>query len=301
LHWVLGDVVPADLADAISTETQQASEERLRLLYVACTRAMDLLVLPEFSWSGQQSWARAVDFKLNQLPELNIAHLAKTKYQKPPDAANTQSRAQFANEQTEVERSFAPIRWIRPSDGDPDVVSFEASSVAAWEHPAERVLVRGGAMRGMILHKIMEEFVTGELKAEADAVRERSRRLLQELSGAAAAPDLDLAELAETALSTWRLPEVAEQKEGLVAEVPIYGRLVGDDERLVAGRADAVVYASSEARIVFDWKSDVAPDASARASNASQIAQYAHILGAERGAVVYMSLGQVQWVSRSGS
>jgi hypothetical protein len=62
------------------------------------------------------------------------------------------------------------------------------------------------------------------------------------------------------------LPEVAEQKEGLVAEVPIYGRLVGDDERLVAGRADAVVYASSKAHIVFDWKSDVAPNASARAA-----------------------------------
>jgi CRISPR-associated exonuclease Cas4 len=152
----------------------------------------------------------------------------------------------------------------------------------------------------MILHKIMEEFVTGELKAEADAVRERSQRLLQELSGVAAAPDLDLAELAETALRTWRLPEVAEHKEGLVAEVPIYGRLVGDDERLVAGRADAVVYASSKPRIVFDWKSDVAPDASARASYASQIAQYAHILGAERGAVVYMSLGRVKWVSQPG-
>jgi CRISPR-associated exonuclease Cas4 len=300
MHWVLGDVVPPDLADAISTETQQASEERLRLLYVACTRAMDLLLLPEFSWSGRQSWARAVDFKLNQLPELNIAHFATTKYQKPPDAANTQTRAQFVSEQAEVERAFAPLRWIRPSDGDPDVVSFEASSVAAWEHPAERVLVRGSALRGMILHKIMEEFVTGELKAEADAVRERSRRLLEELSTAAPAPNLDLAELAEAALRTWRLPEVAEHKEGLVAEVPIYGRLAGDVERFVAGRVDAVAYASSKPRIVFDWKSDVAPDASARASYASQIAQYAHILGAERGAVVYMSLGQVQWVSQPG-
>jgi hypothetical protein len=58
-------------------------------------------------------------------------------------------------------------------------------------------------------------------------------------------------------------------------------------------------------RIVFDWKSDVAPDASARASYASQIAQYTNILGtnilgAERGAVIYMSLGQVQWVSQPG-
>ena len=114
LHWVLGDVMPPDLADAINTETQLASEERLRLLYVACTRAMDLLVLPDFSWSGQQSWARAVDFKLDQLPDLNITHFAKKEYQKPAEAPNTQSRAKFAGEQTEVERAFARLRWNSP-------------------------------------------------------------------------------------------------------------------------------------------------------------------------------------------
>ena len=68
LHWVLGDVVPPNLAEAMSTEMQLGSEERLRLLYVACTRAMDLLVLPEFSWCNDRSWARNLDFRLNQLP-----------------------------------------------------------------------------------------------------------------------------------------------------------------------------------------------------------------------------------------
>ena len=116
-------------------------------------------------------------------------------------------------------------------------------------------------MRGIILHKIMEEFVTGELKADADAVRGRAQRLVQELAGSAAAPGLDLAELAETALRTWPLPEVTEHKAGLIAEVPIYGRLDGEDESLVAGRADAIGYRSGKPHIVFDWKSDVAPDA----------------------------------------
>jgi CRISPR-associated exonuclease Cas4 len=296
LHWVLGDVVPPDLADAVNTETQQASEERLRLLYVACTRAMDLLVLPDFSWSGQQSWARALDFKLPQLPELNITHFAKKEFQKPAEAPNTQNRAQFEAEQIEVERAFARLRWIRPSDGDPDVVSLQAASVAAWEQSVEPVLVRGGAIRGMILHKIMEEFVTGELEADAEAVRERAWRLLQQLAGSAAAPSLDLKELAETSLRTWSLPELADHKAGLIAEVPIYGRLDGEGERLVAGRADAVDYRSGKPHTVFDWKSDVAPDAAARAGYASQIGQYAHVLGAERGAIVYMSLGQVEWV-----
>ena len=56
--------------------------------------------------------------------------------------------------------------------------------VSAWEQPAEVTLVRGGAIRGVILHKLMEEFVTGELNVDPEIVRERSRRLLQELSGA---------------------------------------------------------------------------------------------------------------------
>ena len=127
LHWVLGDVVPPDLADAINADVQQASEERLRLLYVACTRAMDLLVLPEFSWSGEASWARAVDFKMDQLPELNLTHFEKKKVQKPTDAPNGQNRVQFDAQQSDVECSFGHIKWIRPSDGDPDLVSFEVS------------------------------------------------------------------------------------------------------------------------------------------------------------------------------
>jgi hypothetical protein len=38
------------------------------------------------------------------------------------------------------------------------------------------------------------------------------------------------------------------------------------------------------------------PDAATRAGYSSQIAQYAHVLGADRGAIVYMSLAEVQWV-----
>ena len=87
LHWVLGDVVPPNLAEAMSAEMQLGSEERLRLLYVACTRAMDLLVLSEFSWCNDASWARNLDFRLNQLPELNLMQFTKKEFQRSEDAA----------------------------------------------------------------------------------------------------------------------------------------------------------------------------------------------------------------------
>jgi hypothetical protein len=86
-----------------------------------------------------------------------------------------------------------------------------------------------------------------------------------------------------------------------VPEVPIYGRLPGADERLVSGRADAVRYRGGRPETVFDWKSDVAPEAGTRRAYAQQLAQYVHVLGAERGAIVYMSTGQIQWVEVSGN
>ena len=41
------------------------------------TRAMDLLVLPEFSWTDDAAWARAVDFKLSGLVALDVDNFVK--------------------------------------------------------------------------------------------------------------------------------------------------------------------------------------------------------------------------------
>jgi CRISPR-associated exonuclease Cas4 len=292
MHWVLDDVVPPGLADVIQTESREESEQRLRLLYVACTRAMDLLVLPEYSSPREGSWAREIDFKLARVPELDIGHLVKKDFPKTADPPNNQTRVKFEAEQAEIDRSFPHVRWVRPSAGDPDVVSFEVSPVTAWERTDADIVRVGGAVRGVVLHKLMEELITGELSPNADAVRARSRRLCQDL-----ATDLDSEEVATVALRTWGLPELGEHRSGLVAEVPIYGILDGDADRLVSGRADAVAYGSGKPSVVFDWKSDMNPDAAARSAYASQIAQYVKVLGASRGAVVYMSLGHIQWVS----
>ena len=69
LHWVLGDVVPPAIADAISLDDRDSAEERERLLYVACTRAMDLLILPTFSVPRANSWAQLLDLGQDDVPE----------------------------------------------------------------------------------------------------------------------------------------------------------------------------------------------------------------------------------------
>ena len=68
----------------------------------------------------------------------------------------------------------------------------------------------------------------------------------------------------------------------------------------MSGRADAVAYKEGALAVVFDWKSDVAPSAADRALYAGQLAQYLRVLGGERGAIVYMTSGLVQWVAAAG-
>jgi hypothetical protein len=68
----------------------------------------------------------------------------------------------------------------------------------------------------------------------------------------------------------------------------------------VSGRADAVGYKEGAPEVVFDWKSDVAPSPADQALYAGQLAQYLRVLGGERGAIVYMTSGLVQWVAAAG-
>src|SRR3984893_3670152 len=91
LHWALGDVAPPSLSGAMNAEGHEAAQERLRLLYVACTRAMDMLVLPKLTWKGDRSWASQLDFKLDDVPELSLGHLRRKPFVPPSALPNGQS------------------------------------------------------------------------------------------------------------------------------------------------------------------------------------------------------------------
>lgn len=161
--------------------------------------------------------------------------------------------------------------------------------------------LQGGSrgLRGKILHKLMEEFATGELTDAIDVVRRRAGLLLDQLAvpGDGDTPRLDAEELAATAMRTWSLPEIASYRDCLIPELPVYGPVSGSTETFVSGRADAVGYREGARVVVFDWKSDVAPSPADQALYAGQLAQYLRVLGGERGAIVYMTSGLIHWVS----
>jgi len=298
LHWVVGGVVPPELAAARDEEGVQDGFERERMWYVACTRARDLLILPKLPAAAANSWAKALDLSMGDLPDLSLDHLPQPQRAASTVVVNEQSRERFAAEAQTVAVAAPPLRWRRPSDHDSDRAErFESTAQALDDAFVFVEPIGAGQLRGIVLHKLMEEFLTGEL-AEDDAaiVQHRARELLQqlmtEITRSALAPDVS--ELAATALRTLHSPVIAELRPCLVAEVPVWSNSASDT--YLAGRADAVAVADGAVSVVIDWKSDVAPSAKERASYVGQLTDYLVATGALKGALVYMSIGEIVWV-----
>jgi len=299
LHWALGQVTPPSLEGALQGENAEKRNENLRLLYVACTRAMELLVIPDFTWSNDASWAKQLDLKLGEVPELDVMHLPRGNFAVLTATENGQSSHVFAAEQSRLENAYQCVHWIHPSNGDSDVVPIQLPPSLTEDEPLQSSpTIEGSRIRGVILHKVMEELLNGEIRATLDAVSYRARALLDQLAPLAHSTPLpDTQEMASTALRTLALPELEPFHTRLVPEVPIYGMISENAVDLVAGRADAVGWAEDTGKVVIDWKSDVAPKEEERTAYRHQLGQYLHAIGAQRGAIVYMTSGRVDWVT----
>jgi CRISPR-associated exonuclease Cas4 len=299
MHWVLGDVVPPAIADAIAVDDRESAEEHERLLYVAFTRAIDLLILPQYSWAPSNSWAQLLDLKRDGLPELDLSRFANKPVIRAEVPSNEQTAEKFAEQQTIVEAASKPVHWIRPSDADPDRFPFDLVLREELDQiEIEPSDIAGSAIRGLVLHKLMEELLTGEIDEDASILESRAQILLRELGQTARASMPDAAEMAATGLRTLALPAVAEYRSILLPEIDLYSS-ENNGDTLVAGRGDAVAYENDQPSIVFDWKSDVAPTDAVRSGHEAQLLEYLRAIGAKRGAVVYMTLGQVQWIEAS--
>lgn len=305
LHWVIGDVVPPELRAALETDNESLMCERERLWYVACTRARELLIVPELPQAEQKSWARILDLRHDALPTLDLSRMTPLPAPANADPPNTQTVEVFAAERAAIDTVAVPLTWIRPSDHDPDRVSaIEAIALEPGDAPEVDVPVGAGRVRGLVLHKLMEEVLTGELAEEVGLFGSRVRELLTELvldpADVGALPDAD--EIAVTAWRTLQLPEVAALRRRLVPEWPIYGLVAdGDDPKALAGRIDAIAYDGGRAEVVIDWKSDVDPNEADMRFHAAQLEDYLSATGAARGALVYMTPGFVRWVEGSKS
>jgi CRISPR-associated exonuclease Cas4 len=263
---------------------------------------MEVLVIPHFTWCDDTSWAKQLDFRLDGIPELDVSKLRRVVVAPPESNENRQSAEVFAEENSRMKREFLPIVWIKPSESDPDILPAQLPKSAEDAELDTPVAIEGSRLRGVILHKLMEELATGELAADASEARERARLLCRQLARDAITDGKpDPIEMADTALRTLALPELKPFRHRLVPEMPLYGDASAGVGELVTGRADAVARVENGDLIVFDWKSDVAPSERNRSAYQQQLGQYLRILHAQRGAVVYMTSGRIDWVTPSSA
>lgn len=299
LHWVLGGVMPPELAAAREEEKREELLEHQRMWYVACTRARDLLVIPHLPEASSQSWSKILDLDHNSLPELDLTGLSAPVRSPAAATANTQTSTQFAEEAQRISAAAPPLEWRRPSRHDRDRAEILEAAARSIDDAFEFVQpLGGGRLRGVVLHKLMEEFLTGELdERDPDQVKERAKTLLHELTGLAEelpVSSLDPSEMARTAARTLAFTDIAALRPHLVPEVPIWSNSEGGT--LTAGRADAVAVQGNVIRAVLDWKSDVSPSRDDRSHHIAQLKDYVDEIGAPKGAIVYMSLGEVVWI-----
>lgn len=296
-------VVPSGYAQAREAEEAELSRERVRLWYVALTRARDLLVLPRLNLdTAASTWAQQLDLSLPQLPPLIVTD-QPPRAAVPTDAHHGVTRLQFAQETARIAAAHRTIAWLTPSRDEGALGAVQVAetpqdrmapppAAAALPAPA---LVQGGMQRGLLIHKLLEEVLTGETSDHLDELTARAVRLAAELGASIhgdAAAGISAAEVAHSVHRTLELPEIVALRPRLWPEFHVHGG--NGTDLAVSGIADAICFNSDgSAAVVVDWKSDVAPSAAMLAHYRAQVGSYMGMTGAARGLIVLVTSGEV--------
>jgi exodeoxyribonuclease-5 len=305
LHMKIAGIEPGSYTDVKAFEEQELERERARLWYVACTRARDLLVLPRHEDPPTGSWAKVLDLHLEDLLPISPKVFKASAPEEAAPAQNQQNQATFVKEDEMIAGSRPEVSWVRPSSIHDDGRDQPEQRVEPPEGvvPAEPVVKPiGNALRGSVLHKLMEEILNGLLEEKSLSISSRADELIRQLGGipeARAEEGPCSQEMAATILNALSLPVVQEFRTCLKPEISLFSARERDANRvtLISGVADAVVFRDESAiELIIDWKSDVILDQSHRISHIKQMQEYLKAANCSRGAIVYMTAGLVHEV-----
>ncbi len=265
------------------------------------TRACELLVLPRLDVAARGSaWNTLLDLSIDQLPKLDLSNLSPGIGPGTARAENTQTRDIFAAEAAAIAARQRRIVWRAPSREEsvsgpaleaepPEILVTDANG-----NPVEGSIplpIQGGRERGSILHKLIEEVLTGETPEAMPDLIARAETLIRAIGLPVAsdpAQGLAPAEIADCAARALSNPEIAGLRPGLLPEFPVYASTTIDaEEEATAGIVDAIAFGPNGApQVVVDWKSDVAPSHDTLEHYRAQVGAYLDMTGAERGLIV---------------
>jgi ATP-dependent exoDNAse (exonuclease V) beta subunit len=313
VHFKVFGYPSADYEAVAQSEQGELIRERVRLWYVALTRARDLLLIPRQSERISGDWLSLLTLNIEDLPALDLTAFETSPQPVASAPENSQDITVWERESAAIKSAERTIVWHQPSrhEGAEVPVDFRAEVFAGMEAftdqppPIEgEVIIQGGRERGLLLHKLMEEVLTGETSDGEAELKSRANVLLAQLgledhADPSAGPSSD--ELAATIKRTLELPEIVELRYGLVPEYWVYSGAEADNlVSVTAGIADAVALDDAgQLKVVVDWKSDVAPTATVAEQYRGQVRDYLAATGAASGLVVYMTSGKVDRIENA--
>ena len=299
---------PAGCEAAQEAEKAELGRERIRLWYVALTRAQEWLVLPRFDvQTGSATWMSLPRLPLDELPAFECSALDDRQEIAAAGNPNQQTREEFALEAAAIAARQHRIVWTVPSRSEgPALPSAEDEAPEIWisgpgdmpEEAPPGPAIRGGRERGIILHRLIEETLTGETSETEDSLTDRAAVLIG-MAGRAVAADpaegLEPRELARCVLRALSLPEIAALRPDLQPEFSVHAATAAAVEESVAsGIADAVAFdADGAPYAVVDWKSDVLPAPATLEHYRAQVRAYLRMTGASLGLIVLATSGTV--------
>ncbi len=313
-HCRVFGVEPTGYEAARNDERAELDRERVRLWYVAATRARELLVLPRLDVdTAASAWVSVFDLDLPGLPALDLDHLPLEVVAGEPGPVNEQTRDVFAAEAAAIAERTRSIVWRTPSrdEGAAHPVEREEAPTilvtdgdGAPADGADAAAIQGGRARGLILHKLIEEVLTGETAEILPDLRARAEALIRTLDQPVVddpAEGLAPAELADCVVRALSLPEIADLKHRLVPELQVFWSTMTDaQEEATAGIVDAIAFDSDGApEVVIDWKSDVDHSPETLDQYLDQIRAYLEITGAKHGLIVAITSGTIVRVART--
>jgi len=286
--------------DAMAAERLEKERERHRLWYVATTRARDLLLLPCFSTGVPKgSWQQCVGLDHFGLEMFNTEALPAVVLHRTTEVPNRQDGARFATEAALIAARTRVMCRITPHLAEAD----ETTPVDAAPLPllAEEAIhaptLRGSRARGLVLHKLLEEVLTGETSDNEAALQARAIELVRQIDDPAASA-LDVQEVVRTVSRTLALSEIKAIRARLIPEWAVLASTEHDGtETVTIGVADAVaVGPDGTPELVVDWKSDVNPEQATVAHYRAQVRTYLQATRAKEGLIVFLTSGRVERV-----
>ena len=182
-HFKVFGFPSPDYDHVCQEKAEELRRERVRLWYVALTRARDLL-LPRQTARVDNDWLSLVNLDIGALPSFDLTRFNGSSSQNTDSVVNVQDLPTWRREAATIAASERHIRWHQPSRHEEPVIPADTTDAVVVEARAlqeqlpttdtERA-IGGGRERGLVLHKLVEEVLTGELTEDGAALKARAR------------------------------------------------------------------------------------------------------------------------------